>query len=144
MIDTGEFLDIIKRENLIHKDKHLIKEGETPKYILNAITRELFESIGDCRAMLPGFRLKKKKQCPHINCVSPSCYEFDYNSSRTRLISEEDVQMVAAEISLADVEKVGDLEYLKQYNSTHDSIFRLTPNDFKIIMAYKRGEYRWY
>ena len=33
MIDTGEFLDIIKRENLIHKDKHLIKEGETPKYI---------------------------------------------------------------------------------------------------------------
>ena len=50
--------------------------------------------------------------------------------------------MVAAEISLVDVEKVGDLEYLKQYNSTHDSIFRLTPNDFKIIMAYKRGEYR--
>ena len=61
MIDTGEFLDIIKRENLIHKDKHLIKEGKTPKYILNAITRELFESIGDCRAMLPRFRLKKKK-----------------------------------------------------------------------------------
>lgn len=141
MISIKDYHKILRDLNLTEKDGHLLLPEGYKKDTPVKIAKELFLALGDMRAENSNFKLYKKKGfCNYPNCVSPQCYHFHINESiKNSTLDKEDVIDLANSMDLKEIESMGAKKYLDFYNSTQPDILKLNMSDFKIILAYMKG-----
>lgn len=141
MINIENFFNIIKKYELKEENGHLLlPENSIHLDKTSKITRSLFEALGDNRVS-NNFRLYKKVNCINSLCVSPQCYEFRVCiKSKTSNLCKEDVIEIANDMNLDRLLEIGDKEYFKEYNEFLPEILKLSPEDYKIVIAYLKGK----
>lgn len=143
MIWINEYHKILREYNLEENNGHLLlpKDLELPQKRKLKIVRDIFSCLGDLRASDKNFKLMKKNHsCPFSNCVSPQCFKFVVSIKNYSMLDEEDVIEIARTMDLERIEMMGAKKYLEEYNKTQPDIFKISQNDFKIILSYMKGK----
>lgn len=139
MFLISEYHNILRKYGITESGGHLLlPKGSKDRRA--KIAKSLFDALGDMRAENPSFRLIKNKACPYEKCVSPQCYHFMLSKNIIKsTLDQEDVIDIASSMNLDDIEAIGPMKYLEQYNSTQIDILKLSLSDFKLILAYMKG-----
>ena len=138
MINIKDYHNILKKYDITENNGHLLLKEDVKNK--NGVVRDLFLALGDIRAENSNFRIQKLPRCNFPNCVSPQCHTFILkNAKPDSSLSKEDIEEIAKEIDLDEVEKMGQIEYLKQYNESLPEFLRISKEDFKTVYLYLKG-----
>lgn len=138
MINIKDYHNILKKYDITENEGHLLLKEDVKNK--KQIIRDLFLALGDIRAENPNFRLQKTTRCDFPNCVSPQCHNFILKSAVVNSsLSREDIEEIAKEIDLDEVERVGQIEYLKKYNESLPEFLKISMEDFKTVYLYMKG-----
>ena len=141
MINIKDYHNILKKYDITENEGHLLLKEDVKNK--KQIIRDLFLSLGDLRAENPNFRLQKTTRCSFPNCVSPQCHNFILKSAIVNsALSTEDIEEIAKEMDLDEIEQLGCKEYLKKYNESLPEFLKISMGDFKTIYTYMKG-LRW-
>ncbi len=87
-------------------------------------------------------RKRNKDDCPYENCVNPDCYKIVLNNNikkdTSAILSSEDIKEIAEEIILEDYYRLGEKEFLEQYNANQPDFLKITAQQLKVVINYKK------
>ena len=87
------------------------------------------------------FVVRRKRACPHSNCVCPDCYTVTFKT-RSKLdpksvtLSREEIIELAEEIDYARCIRVGEKTYLSEFNEGVPDFLKITAKQLRDAVVY--------